>query len=208
MARCSWCYTEGHKKPTCPEYRSYLQRQAEAGSDYHKGLLKPKRRKTRCGYCQLYGHNVKTCAVKQEMTAKITELLPDLERTVRYLAAAQGVERGARYETKYYSWKGGVLLGELKIHADDIVHMIKWGSRNPGLVRSSFMDYTGTKRWTFQQTNDNITDVLTKLTPEQKEKASKYKVDIEYTVDDIVGKMLGWEARDVEVHTNKILSLL
>lgn len=206
MARCSWCYKEGHKKPTCPEYRSYCQRQADEGSEYHKEVLKPKRRKTRCGYCQLYGHNVKTCAAKQEMTAKITKLLPSIERITCYLAMSQGVERGARYENRCYDWMGGIFLGELKIRVRDIVHMIKWGAQNPGMVRSSFVDYKGTKRWIAQQTN--VTDALTKLTPEQKEKAGKFKVIMECTVDDIVKDLSGWSVKDVDANIGKFLSLL
>jgi len=208
MARCSWCYTEGHKKPTCPEYRSYLQRQADAGSEYHKGLLKPKPRKTRCSYCRSYGHNTKTCAVKRGLTAKITELFPNFERIVRYLGAAQGIERGARYENNYYySNVGGIWLGEMKILSDDIASMVKWGN-NPCYLRSTFVSYTGKTGIAALMTEDGVVDALNKLTPEQKEKADKLKVDMLCTVDEVVGALQGWSAAEVEGYMNKILSVL
>ena len=207
MARCSWCYKEGHKKPTCPEYRAYCQKRADEGSEHFKGILKPKRRTTRCRYCQERGHNIKTCSAKQEMTAKITELFPNIERITRCLAMSQGVERGGRYGGDY-GWCGGIFLGELKLRVTDVVHMIKWGERHPGLLRSSYMDYNGTKRWIARQTSCSVGEELAKLTPEQKENADKLKVFVECTVDDIVKDLSAWDAKGVDATIRKFLSLL
>lgn len=166
-----------------------------------------RRRTPRCGYCRLKGHDTKACVVKQEMTAKIAELFPSFERIVSYLAVAVGVERGACYKSDQHR-VGGVFLGELDIRVDNVVNLCKWGKNDTAWVRASYMDYTGTKRWMVMHSDKEIDEALSSLTPEQKEKADKFKVSITYTNSEVINELSAWSAEDVDINIGKILSLL
>jgi len=89
----------------------------------------------------------------------------------------------------------------------DIASMVKWGNHRCCL-RSTFVSYTGKPGIVPLDTNDSVVDTLNKLTPEQKEKADKLKVDMMCTVDEVVDALKGWSAAEVEGYMNKILSVL
>ena len=39
MSRCSYCYTEGHNRRTCPQLTKRLEESAAAGSSYSQSML-------------------------------------------------------------------------------------------------------------------------------------------------------------------------
>ena len=76
MARCSYCYTQGHNKRTCPKLTETLKRRAdasiEAGNstawvvrEYEKRIAPSGKKKSdqMCGYCQERGHTRRKCDV-------------------------------------------------------------------------------------------------------------------------------------------------
>ena len=76
MARCSYCYKEGHNRRTCPQLTAALKRSAdaaiEAGNstawavrEYEKRIAPSGKKKTDqvCGYCQERGHTRRKCDV-------------------------------------------------------------------------------------------------------------------------------------------------
>ena len=79
MARCSYCYKEGHNRRTCPQLTAALKRSAdaaiEAGNstawavrEYEKRIAPSGKKKTDqvCGYCQERGHTRRKCDVLQK----------------------------------------------------------------------------------------------------------------------------------------------
>jgi len=66
MARCSYCYVDGHNRRTCPDYTARIQRLAESGSEYYKeelerrGKGKDKSQRT-CSFCGTRGHDRRKC---------------------------------------------------------------------------------------------------------------------------------------------------
>ena len=78
MARCSYCYQEGHNKRTCPVLTANMKKRADsaiaAGNpdawavQAYKERTAPKGKKRSrqvCGYCQERGHTRRTCEVLQ-----------------------------------------------------------------------------------------------------------------------------------------------
>ena len=78
MARCSYCYQEGHNKRTCPQKTAYIKshrdREVAAGEtdsywirEYNKRVAPKGKKKSQqvCGYCQERGHTRRTCEVLQ-----------------------------------------------------------------------------------------------------------------------------------------------
>ena len=91
QAACSWCYKYGHKRPTCPEYREYLEREEkseclspreatalkkfrnrDAGKRITSKVTKSddRRKKSACSFCGSKEHNIRKCTamakVKQD----------------------------------------------------------------------------------------------------------------------------------------------
>jgi len=66
MARCSYCYVDGHNRRTCPDYTKRLEKHAESGSEYYKQMLadrgkgKDKSQRT-CSFCSTRGHDRRKC---------------------------------------------------------------------------------------------------------------------------------------------------
>jgi hypothetical protein len=78
MARCSYCYQEGHNKRTCPVLTANMKKRADsaiaAGNpdawavQAYKARTAPRGKKKSqqvCGYCQERGHTRRTCEVLQ-----------------------------------------------------------------------------------------------------------------------------------------------
>lgn len=76
MARCSYCYQEGHNKRTCPVLTANLKKRADAAiaagdpdgyaAQRYRARVAPKGKKKSqqvCGYCQERGHTRRTCEV-------------------------------------------------------------------------------------------------------------------------------------------------
>ena len=90
MARCSYCYKSGHKRPTCPEYRKYLERDEaagyltpretkdlqrfrnrDAGQPIGNGTTRRgrARKKSTCSFCGSQGHNLRKCPALAKVKA-------------------------------------------------------------------------------------------------------------------------------------------
>ena len=77
MARCSYCYTHGHNKRTCPKLTAKLKERADAAIaagnpdswvvEKYKERIAPKKKKGQklgnmvCGYCFGVGHTRRKC---------------------------------------------------------------------------------------------------------------------------------------------------
>ena len=95
MSRCSYCYTEGHNRRTCPDYTARLQRLAETGSEYYKeelerrGKGKDKSQRT-CSFCNTRGHDRRKC----EELAAFVEKRAGLDLDARYDFASRIKDAG------------------------------------------------------------------------------------------------------------------
>jgi hypothetical protein len=95
MSRCSYCYTEGHNRRTCPTYTERLQRSADAGSEYYKreleqrGKGKDKSQRT-CSFCNTRGHDRRKC----EQLGAYVEKRATLDMDARHDFASRMKEAG------------------------------------------------------------------------------------------------------------------
>ena len=79
MSRCSYCYTEGHNRRTCPQLTKRLEESAAAGSSYSQSMLNARGKGSgrkmdtrRCSFCGTYGHDRRTCDKLNTFLKEIT----------------------------------------------------------------------------------------------------------------------------------------
>ena len=125
MARCSYCYTQGHNRRTCPKLTETLKRRAdaaiEAGNptswvvrEYEKRIAPKGKKKSDqvCGYCQERGHTRRKCDVLQKDREWLVKHHNEHVRVAHdyILTSPIGIGSLFKRQTREYNYNAGQYL--------------------------------------------------------------------------------------------------
>jgi len=136
---CGWCYEEGHNKRTCPNYTKALVERVATSTGYAKDHYQEeldKRGKGKsgtyrtCSFCDLQGHDRRTCETMGVIVDSQTKLIIDGRQEIVNLAKNTnfGVGSLIEFESSGYDkegrWNSGMCrLGTVQnIRWDEITH--------------------------------------------------------------------------------------
>lgn len=108
---CTYCYKGGHNRRTCEDLTKRLEAQSERGSLYAQRELRrrgkgkgTKKLNRTCSFCELRGHDRRTCKILKEYIAACVEDVHTARQKVFDRCAQQDFGPGSLVKFRYRAW--------------------------------------------------------------------------------------------------------
>lgn len=111
---CSYCYTQGHNRTSCPKERDDINNRRDIATDdwrveeYDQRMARKRQRSSganrRCSYCTERGHTRRTCSLKKEHIEAFACQNADFRRKLKEHLVEVGCGPGAIFEGR--AWDG------------------------------------------------------------------------------------------------------